>query len=287
MRRVNGILRQSQKALQDLDLLKVLQSEIRHEQSHDRFQVPSNTISNPASLTRSVAFLYFVTKTRKKAGIIVLFPWMQNYQGGNPGDFVVDWDSPASQDVVLRRKCESGEEVAVSALLSPITFRNEEGSFPRDLLMKVCVKKPGLSPVLQFDCGVFSKDHERLEFNIHSAYYIPSPACLNPSAYRGPSFRCNSLSIGLINEHCLRDFYIFREKKKKPFKYIIVFTWQRMWFYALLSIFWWFWNWISGSANLIYICMRKPSSLDSFVCSWSYCSIQEHDFKSCSIGGQT
>ncbi|XP_059595318.1 uncharacterized protein LOC100246864 isoform X1 [Vitis vinifera] len=176
MRRVNGILRQSQKALQDLDLLKVLQSEIRHEQSHDRFQ---------------------------------------NYQGGNPGDFVVDWDSPASQDVVLRRKCESGEEVAVSALLSPITFRNEEGSFPRDLLMKVCVKKPGLSPVLQFDCGVFSKDHERLEFNIHSAYYIPSPACLNPSAYRGPSFRCNSLSIGLINEHCLRDFYVFREKKKK------------------------------------------------------------------------
>lgn len=129
---------------------------------------------------------------------------------------MVDWDSPASQDVVLRRKCESGEEVAVSALLSPITFRNEEGSFPRDLLMKVCVKKPGLSPVLQFDCGVFSKDHERLEFNIHSAYYIPSPACLNPSAYRGPSFRCNSLSIGLINEHCLRDFYIFREKKKNP-----------------------------------------------------------------------
>ncbi|RVX09519.1 hypothetical protein CK203_012432 [Vitis vinifera] len=115
MRRVNGILRQSQKALQDLDLLKVLQSEIRHEQSMIDFR----------------------------------------FRGG--------LDSPASQDVVLRRKCESGEEVAVSALLSPITFRNEEGSFPRDLLMKVCVKKPGLSPVLQFDCGVFSKDHESLQ----------------------------------------------------------------------------------------------------------------------------
>ncbi|XP_034693771.1 uncharacterized protein LOC117920388 [Vitis riparia] len=167
MRRVNGILRQSQKALQDLDLLKVLQSEIRHEQSHDRFQ---------------------------------------NYQGGNPGDFAVDWDSPASQDVVLRRKCESGEEVAVSALLSPITFRNEEGSFPRDLLMKVCVKKPGLSPVLQFDCGVFSKDHERLEFNIHSAYYIPSPACLNPSAYRGPSF--SSLDPNL--QDALKEYLLAR-----------------------------------------------------------------------------
>lgn len=34
---VNGILQQSQKALQDLDLLKVLQSKIRHKQFHDLF----------------------------------------------------------------------------------------------------------------------------------------------------------------------------------------------------------------------------------------------------------
>lgn len=115
---------------------------------------------------------------------------MQNYQGGYPGDFVVDWDSPGSQDVVLRRKSESGEEVAVSALLAPQSSSDrDEGSYPREILMNVCIKKPGLNPVLRFDCRVFSEDRDKLDFNIHSAYYLPSPARLNPSAYRGPSFR--------------------------------------------------------------------------------------------------
>ena len=100
---------------------------------------------------------------------------------------MVDWDFPASQDVVLRRWCESGEEVAVSALLGPV--RDEEGSFPRDILMKVCIKKPGLDPILRFDGEVSGKDFKRLEFNIHSACYLPSPTSLNLSAYRGPSFR--------------------------------------------------------------------------------------------------
>ena len=35
---------------------------------------------------------------------------------------MLDWDSPQSQDVVLRKKFESGEEVAVSALLGPETY---------------------------------------------------------------------------------------------------------------------------------------------------------------------
>lgn len=40
MRKLSPILRKSRQALQDLDLLKVLQSEIRHELSLNPFQVP-------------------------------------------------------------------------------------------------------------------------------------------------------------------------------------------------------------------------------------------------------
>ncbi|XP_052173916.1 uncharacterized protein LOC127789153 isoform X2 [Diospyros lotus] len=142
MPRITTVLRQSRKAIQDLDLLKVLQSEIRCEQS--------------------------------------LNPELDN-QSGPTGDFVLDWDSPQSQDVVLRKKYESGEEVAVSALLGPeITCADSNSR--RDVLMKICIKKPGLSSILQFDCGYSS------EFDVHNAYYIPPSACLHSSVYKGPSF---------------------------------------------------------------------------------------------------
>ncbi|XP_059646268.1 mitochondrial acidic protein mam33 isoform X1 [Cornus florida] len=147
MPRVTTVLQKGRKALQDLNLLKILQSEISHEQS-----------SNP----------------------------FQNNVSGSLGDFVLDWDSPQSQDVVLRKKCDSGEEVAVSALLGPETF--EGGKFSREALMKICIKKPGLSSILQFDCGVSSKDEDGSEFDIQNAYYIQSSACLGPSVYRGPLF---------------------------------------------------------------------------------------------------
>ncbi|GMP97536.1 hypothetical protein CsSME_00045755 [Camellia sinensis var. sinensis] len=54
--------------------------------------------------------------------------------------------------------------------------------------MKVCVKKPGLSSILQFDCGAFGKGDGGSEFAIHNAYYIPSSTCLDSSIYKGPSF---------------------------------------------------------------------------------------------------
>uniref|UniRef100_A0A5B7BYY1 Mitochondrial glycoprotein n=1 Tax=Davidia involucrata TaxID=16924 RepID=A0A5B7BYY1_DAVIN len=146
MPRVTTVLRKSLKAIQDLDLLKVLQSEIRHEQSYNRFQ--GNEI-------------------------------------GSLGDFVLDWDSPQSQDVVLRKKCDSGEEVAVSALLGLETF-HEDSRFPREALMKICIKKPGLSSILQFDCGVISRGDDCSEFDIRNAYYIQSLTCLDSSVYRGP-----------------------------------------------------------------------------------------------------
>lgn len=149
MPRVTPILRKGRKALENLGLVKILQSEIKHELSTTPFQ---------------------------------------DNQSGNLGDFKVDWDSLESQDVVLRRKCESGEEVAVSALLGQEMFA-EGGIFPREVLMKVCVKKPGLNSVLQFDCGVSEKGIGGSRFHIYSAHYLHlTTTCPKPSAYRGPSF---------------------------------------------------------------------------------------------------
>ncbi|KAG8646635.1 uncharacterized protein LOC110622259 isoform X2 [Manihot esculenta] len=107
------------KGRKDLDLLKVLQSEIKHELS-----------SQP----------------------------IQDNRRGSLGDFVVDWDSPDTLDVVLRRKCES-----------------------------VFVKKPGLDSVLRFDCGVYGTS-DRSQLNIHHAYYLRPTTCPGPSAYLGPKF---------------------------------------------------------------------------------------------------
>ncbi|XVE95910.1 hypothetical protein REPUB_Repub02eG0176000 [Reevesia pubescens] len=92
------------------------------------------------------------------------------------------------KDVVLWRKSESGEEVAVSALLGPEIY-DSKGKFPREVLMKVCVKKPGLSSMLQFDCGVSEKGVHRSDFNIYNAYYLQSSTIPCSSVYRGPLFR--------------------------------------------------------------------------------------------------
>ncbi|KAJ4835751.1 hypothetical protein Tsubulata_015922 [Turnera subulata] len=148
MPRVTPILRRGSKAVEDLNLLKVLQSEINHELS-----IPS-----------------------------------QDSASGAIEGFEVDWDSSEAQDVVLRRKCMSGEEVAVSALLGPETS-TEGSAFPRQVLMKVCVKKPGLSSVLQFDCGVYGKGTSSSQFDILHAWYLHSATSPNTAAYRGPEFR--------------------------------------------------------------------------------------------------
>ncbi|KAG9148271.1 hypothetical protein Leryth_012227 [Lithospermum erythrorhizon] len=112
----------------------------------------------------------------------------QNDESGSLGDFAVDFDSPLSEDVILRRKSESGEEVAVSALLGPDRFE-ENSKYPREVRMKVCIRKPSMSSIMQFDCGAFSMGVNKSSFNIYSAHYIPSLSCLDSSVYRGPSFR--------------------------------------------------------------------------------------------------
>ncbi|XWS59093.1 hypothetical protein CRYUN_Cryun08bG0092400 [Craigia yunnanensis] len=148
MPRATQILRKSRKVVEDLHLLKVLQSEISHELTFNSFQ-------------------------DKKSSSL--------------GDFVLEWNSFKARDVVLRRKSESGEEIIVSALLGQETY-DSEGNFPREVLMKVCVRKPGLSSMLQFDCGVYEKGVHRSHFNIHSAYYLQSSTIPSSSVYRGPFF---------------------------------------------------------------------------------------------------
>lgn len=118
-----------------------------------------------------------------------MLTWIQNNQSGPVRDFCVEYDSSQSQDVVLRKKCESGEEVAVSALLGPVTYGRQSSMFPREIVMKVCLKKPGLRSILQFDCGVSPRGDYGSEFDIHNAYYIQSSTQLGPSVYRGTEFR--------------------------------------------------------------------------------------------------
>ncbi|GAV83482.1 LOW QUALITY PROTEIN: MAM33 domain-containing protein, partial [Cephalotus follicularis] len=152
------------KALKDLNLLKVLQSEINYELSSNLFQ---------------------------------------NEQIGSLGDFTVDWDAPETQDVFLLRKCEWGEDVAVSALLGPETF-TEGVKFPREVLMKVCVKKSGLSLLLQFDCLL--QKVLGSEFDIYNAYYLQLSTCLVPSVYRGPLFS----ELDPQFQDALKDYLISR-----------------------------------------------------------------------------
>ncbi|KAF7814359.1 Mitochondrial acidic protein MAM33 [Senna tora] len=140
------------RAVQDLELLKVFESEIAFELSNNPFQVD---------------------------------------QLGSLGDFLVDWDSPHSKDVVLRKRCNSGEEVAVSAVLGPPPTSERGGKFPRDILMNVFIKKPTLSSMLQFNCQAFEESIDKSNFDIKTAYYLPSSSsstCLGSSIYRGPQF---------------------------------------------------------------------------------------------------
>ncbi|RDX83232.1 Mam33 [Mucuna pruriens] len=153
-----------EKHLQDLELLKCFKSEIQFELASNHFQ---------------------------------------NAQRGSLGDFVVDLDSRSSQDVFLRRKFDSGEEVALSAILGPPNYEKDL-VFSRDVFMKVCVKKPALSSILQFDCEVREEPHKGSDFYIYNAYYLRSPTCLTPSIYRGPLFSTLDKEL----QHALKEYLI-------------------------------------------------------------------------------
>ncbi|XP_019454663.1 PREDICTED: uncharacterized protein LOC109355864 [Lupinus angustifolius] len=157
-------LKKGLKAVQNLDLLKLLTSEIQFELS-----------SNP----------------------------FQNAQDGSLGDFVLDFDKQHTKDVVLRRKCDSGEEVAISAIIGTPHYENDL-VFTRDVLMKVCMKKPASSSILQFDCEVYEETSKGSDFDIKNAYYLRSPTCLSSSIYRGPLF--SELDIKL--QDALKEYLI-------------------------------------------------------------------------------
>lgn len=146
--------------------------------------------------------------------------YLQDIQNGPLGGFILEYDAPLSQDVVLRRKFESGDEIAVSAMLGQETFARE-GIFPREVLMKVCVKKQGLSSILQFDCGVSEMDNGRSEFDIHNACYLESAYCPHPSVYRGPLFRFFFFSLCVLN----RTSVNFRDLNKLTLSFICSVNW--------------------------------------------------------------
>ncbi|KDP26083.1 hypothetical protein JCGZ_21116 [Jatropha curcas] len=171
MFRATQILLKCQKALGDLDLRKVLRSEIKHELSS---------------------------------------PHVQGNRNGSLGDFVMDWDSSNSKDIVLRRKCESGEEVAVTVLLDPC--------YAREFLMKVFVKKAGLNSILQFDCEVYEKGASGSGFDIHNAYYLQTTTCPGPSAYRGPLF--SDLDTQLQN--ALKEYLVAKGVSEELTNFILL-----------------------------------------------------------------
>ncbi|XP_076905828.1 mitochondrial acidic protein MAM33-like [Bidens hawaiensis] len=175
MSKVATLLRKGKKALGDLELLKSLQAEIRFELSNDLYK---NEI-------------------------------------GSLGDFVIDWNSPHSKDIVMRKKCESGEEIAVSALLGEGTFV-EDNMYPKEADMKVCIKKNGLRSILQFDCKVLEAQN-KIDFHIQNAYYLKSAADLGSSVYKGPVF--SDLDPALQQE--LKQYLISRGIKNNLTAYIL------------------------------------------------------------------
>ncbi|WVZ88121.1 hypothetical protein U9M48_034672 [Paspalum notatum var. saurae] len=114
-----------------------------------------------------------------------------------PG-FAVVSDAPGAQDVLLRRRERSEEEVLVSALLAPLRFVGQD-PLPRAALMKVFVSKPGAAapaPVLHFDCRTVSvaEAEERdgdaaADYAIDAVRYHSSPGDGGEGKYEGPQFR--------------------------------------------------------------------------------------------------
>uniref|UniRef100_M8CE52 Uncharacterized protein n=1 Tax=Aegilops tauschii TaxID=37682 RepID=M8CE52_AEGTA len=102
-------------------------------------------------------------------------------------DFATVSDAPRAQDVLLRRRGDT-EEVHVSALLAPLRFEGEE-PLPRDALMKVFVSKPGVEPLLRFDCrAVAAAGGAAAGYDITALSYHAFPGDGGDRKYEGPDF---------------------------------------------------------------------------------------------------
>ncbi|XP_051185891.1 uncharacterized protein At2g39795, mitochondrial [Lolium perenne] len=105
-------------------------------------------------------------------------------------DFAAVSDAPRAQDVLLRRRGGGDtEEVLVSALLAPLRFEGDE-PLPRDALMKVFVSKPGVDPLLRFDCRAVAGDGDAAAgYVITALSYHEFPGDGGDRKYEGPDFR--------------------------------------------------------------------------------------------------
>lgn len=73
----------------------------------------------------------------------------------------------------------------VSALLEqePIEDGDDDVAFPRGAMARVCISKPGLSSVLQFDCRVSETGRGSSDFDIERAYYVRSLVSSSPNGW--------------------------------------------------------------------------------------------------------
>ncbi|CAA7057170.1 unnamed protein product [Microthlaspi erraticum] len=191
MMKMNSLLQRGLKIVEDNVLLKIIQSEIRHEISTPRFQ---------------------------------------NVETGNIGDFKLDWESSESKDIVLRRRFDSGEEVVVSALLEKEPIEGEDTMFPRSALAKVCIRKPGLSSILQFDCHVNETGPRCSDFDIAGACFIRSASSsARSSTYGGHFFETIDMKLhGAMKEYLrskgvsegLTNFLLCHLNKKEQDQYV-------------------------------------------------------------------
>ncbi|KAM0834067.1 hypothetical protein ACQ4PT_063858 [Festuca glaucescens] len=148
----SAALRRRRRGAKDDGLLPALRAEIAHELS-------SSPSSSPPSL-----------------------------HSQDINDFAAVSDAPRAQDVLLRRR-GGGEEVLVSALLAPLRFEGEE-PLPRDALMKVFVSKPGVEPLLRFDCRAVAGDGDAAAgYDITALSYHEFPGDGGDRKYVGPDFR--------------------------------------------------------------------------------------------------
>ncbi|URD77328.1 Saccharopine dehydrogenase [Musa troglodytarum] len=142
--------------------------------------------------------------------------------GSEVEGFMLEWTEVRTQDVVLRRQPDHifCEEIAVSALLAPLQFQDKD-PLPRDVLMKVCIKKAGYDSVLRFDCRAFCCDKDQLlpwttmetndggigsDFTIRKAYCSSSVDYLGKCKSVGPIF--SSLDPQL--QKALKDYLVVR-----------------------------------------------------------------------------
>ncbi|KAF0913326.1 hypothetical protein E2562_021975 [Oryza meyeriana var. granulata] len=99
---------------------------------------------------------------------------------------MADGRTPLENEVLLRRR-DGPEEFLVSAVLEPLRFEGGK-PLPRDALMKVFVSKPGVKPVLRFDCRAFADECYGGLCDLIAVSYHSFAGDDGEDKYEGPEF---------------------------------------------------------------------------------------------------